>query len=201
MDKSKREPKMNIKPGKISYEILKYIQDHPGKMNRTTGHRIAEELAERDDLPHGSITIEQVISRMIKRNVLEKTSIPKSMYSSFRINYGSNSIPKDILAAAPVEEKRTLESMIDRLEPGQYMDSDGCIVTPGAVPIVPQEDSDPFNEDKKSDEPGTFENPIKSEKDPWEEEPKGNTTTLPLHITKTKDGKTTNITINLTVNL
>lgn len=227
---------MNIKPNKVSYKILQWMQEHEGTnaLKQTTGHVIAEKIAALPDVENGELTIEQTFSKMVNSNVVYRDRRDKSIYSDYRINYWHKSIPSEILANAPAEVKRAMAKTLDDMKPNQYMDDEGCVVTPNAV----EKTEDPFSEDcdtagvihataqeiasepcgylnhkiNTSDdgivttpyvpkEPGTFENPILDEKYPWEEEPKEETTTLPLHITKTKDGKTTNVTINLTINI
>lgn len=197
---------MVIEPGKASYEILKYIQNNPDKVKKISAHRLAELISAQDDNSYGEVTLAQVISKLVKKRVIYRSDADK--YYDFRINYWHELIPEDILANAPVEVKRLMAKKIDDMEPGQYMDEEGCITTPNAV----EKTEDPFNEDKTVEdneedvheneetvesEPGTFENPIVREKYPWEEE----STTIPLQITKKKDGKTTNVTINLTINI
>ena len=210
--------RMFIKPGKTSYAILKWMQKNPGQLKKTTGHKIAEAIAALDDVESGEVTVEQVFSKMVKCNVVYRDKYDKSVYSDYRINYWHKNIPSDILADAPAEVKRAMAKTIDDMKPDQYMDDDGCVVTPNAVEKV----EDPFNEASQVametsaklcgktfcevvDEPGTFENPIVEENDPWEENSEDDeeegTTTIPLQITKEKDGKTTNVTINLTINI
>lgn len=209
--------KMTIKPNKISYRILKWMQDNPNQLKKTTGHQISASVASLDDVTSGEVGIAQVLSKMVKCNVIYRDKYDKSVYSGYRINYWHKSIPADILANAPAEVKRAMAKTIDDMKPDQYMDDEGCVVTPNAVEKV----EDPFNEASQvameasskycgkticeAYEPGTFENPIVDEKDPWEEDGEDDeeegTTTIPLKITKEKDGKTTNVTINLTINI
>ncbi len=197
---------MIIKPGKVSYEILKYIQNNPDKVKKISAHRLAELISAQDDNPYGEVTLAQVISKLVKKRIVYRSDADK--YYDFRINYWHELIPEDILANAPVEVKRLMAKKIDDMEPGQYMDEEGCVTTPNAV----EKNEDPFSEEA---EPGTFENPIVEDKSPWEEKLEtinlndcaapvkvdAETTTLPLHITKEKDGKVTNVTINLTINI
>lgn len=201
---------MNIKPDKISYKILQWMQEHESTnaLKNTTGHIVAEKIAALPDIENGELTIEQTFSKMVKSNIIYRDRHDKSIYSDFRINYWHKSIPSEILANAPAEVKRAMAKTIDDMQSNQYMDDSGCVVTPNAVEKV----EDPFNEEETVEEPeedvheneetvesepGTFENPIIDDKGPWEEE----TTTIPLQITKEKDGKTTNVTINLTINI
>lgn len=194
--------KMTIKPNKISYRILKWMQDNPNQLKKTTGHQISASVANLDDVTSGEVGIAQVLSKMIRCNVVYRDKYDRSIFSDFRINYWHKSIPADILAGAPAEVKRAMAKTIDDMKPGQYMDDEGCVVTPNAVDKV----EDPFNEDKTVEsEPGTFDNPIVEDQCPWEEDGEDDeeegTTTIPLQITKEKDGKTTNVTINLTINI
>lgn len=211
---------MNIKPNKISYKILQWMQEHEGTnaLKQTTGHVIAEKIAALPDVENGEVTIEQTFSKMVKSNVVYRDRRDKSIYSDYRINYWHKSIPSEILANAPAEVKRAMAKTLDDMKPNQYMDDEGCVVTPNAVEKI----EDPFNEASQvametsaklcgktlyGHELGTFENPIVEEKDPWEEDGEDEddeeegTTTIPLQITKEKDGKTTNVTINLTINI
>lgn len=137
--------KMTIKPNKISYRILKWMQNNPNQLKKTTGHQIAAKVASLDDETSGEVGIAQVLSKMIKCNVVYRDKYDKSVYSDFRINYWHKSIPADILAGAPVEVKRAMAKTIDDMQPNQYMDDEGCVVTPNAV----EKTEDPFNEASK----------------------------------------------------
>lgn len=219
---------MNIKPGKISYTILKWMQDHNdgSSLHNTTCHAIVEKICESEDVTSGSLTVEQTFSKMVKCSIIYRDKHEKSVLADYRINYWHKSIPADILANAPAEVKRAMAKTIDNMKPNQYMDDEGCVVTPNAV----EKTEDPFNEAPqviametpatlcgktlyghklstsgdnivatpyKSKEPGTFENPIKSDKDPWEED----TATVPLKITKSDDGKQITVNLSLVINL
>lgn len=198
MSKFNKDSKMYIKPGKISYTILKWMQEKEGTpaLKKTTGHVIAEQICALDGVESGVVTIEQVISKMVKCNVIYRDKYPKSIYSDYRINYWHKSIPKDILANAPVEEKRSMAKTIDDMKPGQYMDDEGCVVTPGKV----ETNEDPFNE-------GATIFPSEEEVQeicneavkPLDEEHTKQEVTVPVEVKK--DGKTMSITVNLTINL
>jgi hypothetical protein len=214
--------KMIIKPGAVSYNVLKWMQQHEGQLKKTTAHRIAEAVAALDGVENGVITIEQQFAKMIKANVVYRERYPKRAYSDYRINYWHESIPEDILADAPASVKRAMVKTIDNMSEEQYMDSEGCVVTPNAV----EKTEDPFDED--GTEEGTFENPIKDEVSPWEERyeedgtktytnidindegsgqvnvvhvPEQKTQEVSVPVEVKKDGKTTNVTINLTINI
>lgn len=198
MSKFNKDSKMYIKPGKLAHTILKWMQEREGTpaLKKTTGHIIAEKISELDGVESGVITIEQVLSKMVKLSVIYRDKYPKSIYSDYRINYWHKSIPKDILANAPVEEKRSMAKTIDDMKPGQYMDDEGCIVTPGKV----ETNEDPFNE-------GATIFPSEEEVQeicneavkPLDEEPVKQEVTVPVEVKK--DGKTMSITVNLTINL
>jgi len=143
MSKSKTGS-MNIKPGKISYTIHKWMQENEGTpaLKRTTGHIIAGKICELDDVTNGELTIEQTFSKMVKCSVIYRDQYDKSIFSDYRINYWHKSIPADILANAPVEVKRAMAKTIDDMQPGQYMDDEGAVVTPNAV----EKNEDPFSE-------------------------------------------------------
>lgn len=212
---------MIIKPGKISHTILKWMQSHEGKLKKTTGQKIAESIAALDDVESGEVIIAQVISKMVGCNVIYRDKYPGKVYSDFRINYWHKSIPADILSEAPIEVKRAMAKTLDSMQANQYMDDEGCVVTPNSV----EKSEDPFTEDEP--EKGTFENPIEDEVLPWEEgyEEDGTKTytntnvddegsgqvdivhvpeekqqvSVPVEVKK--DGKSMSITVNLTINL
>lgn len=210
---------MNIKPNKISYKILKWMQANEPKLKKTTAHRIAEQIIEDGDLLTGTITVEQTLSNMVICSVIYRDRYEKSIYSDYRINYWHKSIPADILADAPVEVKRAMAKTIDDIKPNQYMDDGGCVVTPNAV----EKTADPFSEDVETisaapsdwkiekvfdcpsndDTIDTVE-PVKEEPtkveqvkaEPIEEKPKQ--MSIPVEVKD--DGKTINITVNFTIN-
>lgn len=214
---------MNIKPDKISYKILQWMQEHEGTnaLKNTTGHIIAEKIAALPEIENGELTIEQTFSKMVKSNIVYRDRYDKSIYSDFRINYWHKSIPQEILANAPAEVKRAMAKTIDSMQENQYMDDEGCVVTPNSV----EKSEDPFTEDEP--EEGTFENPIEDEVSPWEEEKEEDGTktytntnvddedngqvdivhvpedkqqvSVPVEVKK--DGKSMSITVNLTINL
>ena len=188
-----------IKPNSAKACILKWMQLNPKALKHRFGAEIAREVSETCDF--GENTLQLAFSRMCKKGVIYRTDAERG--SDYRINYWHKDIPQFILDEAPLEVQKLMKEKLNKMTDDQYLDDEGCITTPNAV----EKTEDPFSEGVETisthvtAELGTFENPIKSEKDPWEEEPKEETTTLPLHITKTKDGKTTNVTINLTINL
>ena len=204
MSKFNKDSKMYIKPGKLAHTILKWMQEKEGTpaLKKTTGHIIAEKISELDGVESGVITIEQVLSKMVKLSVIYRDKYPKSIYSDYRINYWHKSIPKDILANAPVEEKRSMAKTIDDMKPGQYMDDEGCIVTPGKI----ETEGDPFSEDAVIYPEAA---PFPSEEEvqevcneavkPLDEEHTKQEVTVPVEVKK--DGKTMSITVNLTINL
>lgn len=206
---------MNIKPDKISYKILQWMQEYEGTnaLKNTTGHIIAEKIAALPEIENGELTIEQTFSKMVKSNIVYRDRYDKSIYSDFRINYWHKSIPQEILANAPAEVKRAMAKTIDSMQENQYMDDEGCVVTPNSV----EKSEDPFGEDEP--EKGTFENPIEDKVSPWEEGQEGDGQVSVAHIPTEepeiveeqqqisvpvevkKDGKSMSITVNLTINL
>lgn len=212
--------KMIIKPGRVSYTILKWMQEkeETSALKNTTGHIISEKICDLPGETHGLVTIEQTFYRMVRNNVIYRDKDPRGFFSDYRINYWHKNIPADILANAPVEVKRSMAKTIDDMKPGQYMDDEGCVVTPGATVT----EGDPFNEDtatvEEPDQEAEEEEPILPEEQvqeicdksvqPYEEtdvEPqpeevqKAQEVSVPVEVKK--DGKTMSITINLTINL
>ena len=195
---------MNIRPGKISYRILEWMQSVEGTnaLKNTTGHIIAGKICALPDVENGELTIEQTFSKMVKCNVVYRDQHYKSIYSDYRINYWHKSIPADILANAPVEVKREMAKTIDDMQPNQYMDDEGCVVTPNSV----EKSEDPFNEDAEvvnvgeTSDGDVYEVPVTVEDTaPQFEEPTTQNVTVPLDIKK--DGKQISVTLNLTINL
>lgn len=192
---------MNIKPGKISYRILQWMQENEGMpaLKRTTGHIIAGRICALPDVENGEITIEQTFSKMIKCNVIYRDRYDKSIYSDYRINYWHKSIPAEILAAAPVEVKRAMAKTIDDMQPGQYMDEEGAVVTPNSV----EKSEDPFaegiNVGETSDGDVYEVAEVEQQAVVTNEEPTTQNVTVPLDIKK--DGKQISVTLNLTINL
>lgn len=216
---------MYINPNKISYKILKWMQEHEGTqtLKKTTSHNIADKICALPDVTNGITSIEQAMSKMIRNKVIYRDKYPHGICADFRINYWHKSIPESILANAPAEVKRAMVKTIDDMKPGQYMDNEGCVVTPAYV----EKDEDPFNEDSvtvedtapQSEEPveiqpveKTVEEAVAQIKEEKVKEAEAIKEVLkepvetpveatPIRITKSKDGKTTYVTINLTINL
>lgn len=202
---------MIIKPDKLSYKILKWMQENEPKLKRMTGSILAQEIAELDDVTSGTVTIEQTFSKMVHCDIVYRDKIPHSMYSSYRINYWHKSIPADILENAPVSVKRAMADRIDSMADNQYMDEEGCIVTPNAV----EKTEDPFNEDgwvKDEEDDGTVTYThvdddsaniehitVADTASQFEDEPTTQEVSVPVEVKK--DGKSMNITVNITLNL
>lgn len=200
---------MNIKPDKISYKILKWMQEHEISLKNTTAHHIASRIAALPDVENGELTIEQVFGKMVKCNIIYRDHHERSLLSDYRINYWHKSIPADILADAPVDVKRAMAKTIDNMEDNQYMDDEGAVVTPNAV----EKTEDPFSEDETVEETDLSKHATAIadmfcgeavvhreviEPEP-EEEPTTQEVSVPLTVKK--DGKNMSITVNLTINL
>ena len=100
---------------------------------------------------------------------------------------------------------------IDSMADNQYMDEEGCIVTPNAV----EKTEDPFNEDgwvKDEEDDGTVTYThvdddsaniehitVADTSSQFEEEPTTQEVSVPVEVKK--DGKSMNITVNITLNL
>jgi hypothetical protein len=159
---------------------------------------------------------------MVRNKVIYGDKYPHGICADFRINYWHKSIPADILANAPVEVKRAMAKTIDDMKPGQYMDNEGCVVTPAYA----EENEDPFSEDEPMAETDTqveeavevqptektVEEAIEEIKEEKVKEAEAIKEVLktpveapveatPIQITKSKDGKTMSITVNITLNL
>jgi hypothetical protein len=178
------------------------MQNNPNQLKKTTGQQIAAKVASLDDETSGEVGIAQALSKMIKCNVVYRDKYDKSVYSDFRINYWHKSIPADILADAPAEVKRAMAKTIDDMQPNQYMDDEGCVVTPNAV----EKTEDPFNEDEET--PTVEESVKKMEKDygitvadteSVFEQPTTQEVSVPVEVKK--DGKQITVNLSLTINL
>ena len=200
------------------------MQEHEGTqtLKKTTNHNIADKICALPDVTNGVTSIEQTLSKMIRNKVIYRDKYPRGICADFRINYWHKSIPAAILAKAPVEVKRAMAKTIDDMKPGQYMDNEGCVVTPAYA----EKSEDPFSEDVTvADTTAQIEETVEvqpTEKTVEEaieeikeekvkeveaikevlktpvETPVGAT---PIQITKSKDGKTMSITVNITLNL
>lgn len=208
---------MIIKPGRVSYTILKWMQEKEdtSALKNTTGHIISEKICDQPGETHGLVTIEQTFYRMVRNNVIYRDKDPRGFFSDYRINYWHKDIPESILANAPAEVKRAMVKTIDDMKPGQYMDDEGCVVTPGATVT----EGDPFSEDTVTveDTAPQFEETDLSKratdianmfcgeaivpKEVVEPEEETETQEVSVPVEVKKDGKTMNITINLTINL
>lgn len=136
---------MYINPNKLSYKILIWMQEHEGTqtLKKTTNRNIANRICALPDVTNGLASIEQALAKMIHNKVIYKDKYPRGVCADFRINYWHKSIPASILAKAPVEVKRAMAKTIDDMKPGQYMDNEGCVVTPAYA----EKNEDPFSED------------------------------------------------------
>lgn len=197
------------------------MQEHEASLKRTTAHTIASRVAALPDVVNGELTIEQTIGKMVGCGIIYRYHHEKSLLSDYSINYWHKSIPKDILADAPVEIKRSMAKTIDDMKSEQYMDDEGCVVTPNAV----EKTGDPFAEDvnempekvdiveedvNKNEELLLPEEDIKEicdkavqpfadESSVVEEKPTTQEVSVPVQVKK--DGKSMNITVNITLNL
>lgn len=196
---------MNIKPGKISYKILKWMQEHEISLKNTTARHIASRVAALPDVENGELTIEQAFGKMVQCNIIYRDHHERSLLSDYRINYWHKSIPADILADAPLDVKRAMAKTIDDMEDNQYMDEEGAVVTPNAV----EKCEDPFNEDGEFEETDLSKHAteianlhaikVTDTSPQFEEEPTTQEVSVPVEVKK--DGKTMSITVNLTINL
>lgn len=193
---------MYIKPGTVAYKVLQWMQEHPISLKKTTAHHIASRVAALPDVENGELTVEQQFGNMVKCNVIYREKHEHSHLSDFRINYWHKSIPADILADAPADVKRAMVKTIDDMKSDQYMDDEGCVVTPNAV----EKTEDPFNEDGET--PTVEKSVEKMEKDYGVtvadtasviEQPTTQNVTVPLDIKK--DGKQITVNLSLTINL
>lgn len=215
---------MYINPNKLSYKILIWMQEHEGTqtLKKTTNRNIANRICALPDVTNGLASIEQALAKMIRNKVIYKDKYPRGVCADFRINYWHKSIPAAILAKAPVEVKRAMAKTIDDMKPGQYMDNEGCVVTPAYA----EKNEDPFSEDATVADTApqveeiveikpvekTVEEAIEEVKEEKVKEVEAMkevlktpvetpVETMPIKITKSADGKTTYVTVNLTFNL
>lgn len=174
--------------------VLKWMQGNPNACKHKLGTEIARAAGESCNF--GDVTLQLALSSLIKRGVVYRSDADRGF--DYRINYWHKDIPAFILDNAPVDIQKKMKEKLNKMTEDQYLDDEGCITTPNAV----EKTGDPFSENivtvpYTARKPGTFEKPIKSEKDPWEED----ATTVPLKITKSDDGKQITVNLSLVINL
>lgn len=174
--------------------VLRWMQNNPNATRHKLGTEIAKEVGATCN--YGDGTLQLALGKLVKSGIVYRTRADRGY--DYRINYWHKEIPSFILDNAPLELQKKMKEKLNKMGDNQYLDDEGCITTPNAV----EKTGDPFSENVvtvpyTAREPGTFAKPIKSEKDPWEED----ATTVPLKITKSDDGKQITVNLSLVINL
>lgn len=160
-------------------DILTWMQNEIKNNPRVFRDTSVRVISHRYALSHpevASSTIEVIVLKMIKANLISKTKTG-GRRASFRINYLHPNLPKEFVANASPDEKdfvkRVMDSMEEKKANGENvsMTTDGTIVTKPKVVIEP----------KPEEKPETIQ------------------ATVPVSVEK--DGQTLSITINLNLNL
>lgn len=125
------------------YLILRWMQEHPMKCYNTSASKICNEVCELPECKSGDIILQQQFGALVKQGVIHK--IGKMNHMDYIINYSHERIPDGILDNAPASVKMSVVKRASQMADNQYMDAEGCIVTPNAV----EKTEDPFAEDVK----------------------------------------------------
>lgn len=157
-------------------QILEWIQQHPNQMRNTNCRTLAKSMRISG---YKDVSIQQYIRRMIDNQML--TRFGGKRRANIRINYFHKDIPQDILDSAPKEEKDLVAKTLAGIKSNQYIDETGCVTTKSEKP-----------RDKALITPIKVDSntPIESQE-----------IAVPMTITKSKDGRSINIAVNLTINL
>lgn len=101
------------------------MQEHPRALNNTNAKVLANSMSIEGVKPRST---QQYIHRMVNNQMLHKCGNKKR--ATYRINYLHKDIPPEVLEAAPLEERMAVKRQLGSMKSGQYLDDDGCIVTP-----------------------------------------------------------------------
>ena len=181
-------------------KILMYMQDHPEACKNTfmkdLGHVTAIAIGVKDGKVFGmyrSMFNNQFIIR-------HGTRSPRAR-KTFSINYWHKDMPGYIIERAPQEVRDEIEKMKAKLTGDQYIDNDGCIVTPGKK-------HEPYDELKARIEQSTEQPEKECEEPAYEEQDdasleavRESTIMLPIEVERTKQGLSLSITLNLNLNM
>lgn len=160
--------------------ILSWMQEHTRALDNTNAKVLANSMSIEGVKPK---SIQQYIQRMVNNQMLHKYGGKKR--ASYRINYLHKDIPPEVLESAPLAEKLSVKRQIGNMKSGQYLDDDGCIVTP--MPDFTPE------EQKSQEDQSTPAEAVEAK--PAE------TIEANVPLTVSSDGKNLNITINLNLKI
>ncbi|MBP5421828.1 MAG: hypothetical protein J6Y78_05215 [Paludibacteraceae bacterium] len=175
-------------------QLLQWIQKNPRQCRDTNLANMARTFGMQSGIK--TVTSQAQLQKMVNVQMLNK--IGSRRRASFFINYFHKDIPGYILDSAPEEEKKRIETLKKGLQPNQYVDEDGCLVTkpvhkleskPSEVTITkPAENNLPDLKVEKEE--------VISSSDASEE----NTTSVPIKVVDTERGLSISITLNLNIN-
>lgn len=154
--------------------ILTWCQDHPKLLKNTNLSKLAEMAA--PDINRKTTTLRVTINKMHQNQMLLKQPGGKRR-GNIKINYYHKDIPGYILERAPIDTQEKVRAMYENLENDQYVNTEGCVVTPG----------------HKLDK---VEPKVEQKVEPVED-----TVSVPVTVEKTVDGMHISINLNLNLNL
>lgn len=157
-------------------KILSWMQEHPKQLRNTNAKRLAEAMT-LDGYKTKSIQL--YIQRMVNNQMLHKYGGHKR--ATYCINYLHKDIPREVLKEAPLEERLAVKRQLGSMNQGQYLDDEGCIITP--APEAPKNDKDQSTPAEEVEAKSAETNEVK------------------VPMTVKRDGNTLNISINLTIKL
>ena len=165
-------------------KILDWMQKNPRALNNTNAKQLANTMRLEG---YKTKSIQLYIQRMVNNQMLQKYGGKKR--ATYRINYLHKDIPPEVLESAPLEERLSVKRQIGGMKQGQYLDDDGCIVTP---PSSKDEGTAPEEQKSQEDQ----DTPVEAESDKSTDSFEAN---VPVKVTT--DGKNLNITININLKL
>lgn len=109
--------------GQTGLAVLKWVQSHPFRCQRTTVSEIVNHMA--NDLSLGEGALQQALYRLIQSSAILKDKVYANGYlANFKINYNILTLPKEILDKAPSHITEVVERTNDKLKSGEYVGID-----------------------------------------------------------------------------
>ena len=172
-------------------KILTWMQQHPNQCRKTSVAQLGRTFSMTGQVK--TLAAQAQIQKMVNAGMLQKLGSKRR--ANFYINYFHPDMPGYILENAPAEEQERIEKTKTSLKENQYIDDDGCVVTPNASKTESNESEITITENEPIEEVNQAEE-VKSSSDISEE----NTTNVPIKIVDTERGLNISITLNLNIN-
>lgn len=155
-----------------THKLIEYIITHPNRCKRTCATVICREIEQQDDAA-SLMNLQQSMTMLIKSGLVHVDS--GGLHDNdYTLNYDHKLFPKDLLEKYAGVIRSIRAERESELEPGQYLDDEGAIVTPA-------------KQVAKEVEPIVEEEPVTQE--------------IAIPVKVEKDGKQLNITINVNLSL